>query len=116
MRCDAGTVREKLTTNVAFPLKGLRLGAFASEEAGVGGEEQCSNSLSCPNNRHASGLRVLVQSLFDRVSYNNLSSHAGDKDGGPEYDLYAVINHTGTMAGGHYVATCRAAGALCSAL
>jgi ubiquitin carboxyl-terminal hydrolase 2/21 len=65
-----GTVREKLTTNVAFPLKGLRLGAFASEEAGVG----------------------------------------GDKDGGPEYDLYAVINHTGTMAGGHYVATCRAAG------
>lgn len=36
---------------------------------------------------------------------------AGDKDGGPEYDLYAVINHTGTMAGGHYVATCRAAGA-----
>lgn len=35
---------------------------------------------------------------------------AGDKDGGPEYDLYAVINHTGTMAGGHYVATCRAPG------
>jgi ubiquitin C-terminal hydrolase len=43
-------------------------------------------------------------------------TYAGDKDGGPEYDLYAVINHTGTMAGGHYVATCRAAGALCSAL
>ena len=41
--------------------------------------------------------------------------HTGDKDGGPEYDLYAVINHTGTMAGGHYVATCRAAGAFCSA-
>jgi ubiquitin C-terminal hydrolase len=36
---------------------------------------------------------------------------AGDKEAGPEYDLYAVINHTGTMAGGHYVATCRAPGA-----
>lgn len=39
MCCGAGTVREKLTTNVAFPLKGLRLGAFASEEAGVGGAD-----------------------------------------------------------------------------
>lgn len=55
---------------MAFPLKGLRLGAFASEESG----------------------------------------YAHEKDGGPEYDLYAVINHTGTMAGGHYVATCRMPG------
>ena len=36
-----------------------------------------------------------------------------DKDAGPEYDLYAVINHSGTMAGGHYVATCRVPGAWC---
>ena len=33
------------------------------------------------------------------------------KDAGPEYDLYAVINHSGTMAAGHYVATCRVPGA-----
>ncbi len=64
----AGVTREKLTTNVAFPLKGLKLGAFASEEA--------TNS----------GAPV------------------------PEYDLYAVINHSGTLSGGHYVATCRAPG------
>lgn len=38
-------MREKLTTNVAFPLKGLRLGAFASEEAGVGGEDQIQTAI-----------------------------------------------------------------------
>lgn len=70
----AGQTREKLTTNVGFPLKGLKVASYASEEAQAA------------------------------------ASSPGATQGAPEYDLYAVINHFGTLTGGHYTATCRMPG------
>lgn len=53
---DAGVTREKLTANVSFPLKGLKLSAYASDECNRddGAAEyatpksvQCRGSLAC---------------------------------------------------------------------
>ncbi|DBA82653.1 TPA: hypothetical protein ACH3X1_006898 [Trebouxia sp. C0004] len=60
----SGSSREKLTNNVSFPVKGLKLSQFVSD-------------VSSPADSNAS------------------------------YDLYAVSNHYGSMAGGHYTAACR---------
>ena len=56
--------REKLTTDVVFPLKGLDLAPYLSEDK----------------------------------SYNSAPR--------PLYDLIGVSHHSGTIYGGHYVATC----------
>jgi Ubiquitin carboxyl-terminal hydrolase len=56
--------REKLTANVSFPLKGLKLGSFSSAESGI-------------------------------------------DDAGATYDLFGVINHLGSMVGGHYTSYCK---------
>lgn len=60
----SGSSREKLTNNVTFPVKGLKLNQFVS-------------SVSSPADSNAN------------------------------YDLYAVSNHFGSMAGGHYTAACK---------
>lgn len=60
----SGSSREKLTNNVSFPVKGLKLSQFVSD-------------VSSPADSNAT------------------------------YDLYAVSNHYGSMAGGHYTAACR---------
>ena len=52
----AGVTREKLTANVSFPLKGLKLSAYASDECNVDDEAaeyatpsavQCRTFLAC---------------------------------------------------------------------
>ncbi|KAK9804996.1 hypothetical protein WJX73_009809 [Symbiochloris irregularis] len=62
-----GITREKLTANVTYPLKGLKVGQQMSDEA----------------------------------------QYAAANDW-PSYELYAVSNHFGNMAAGHYTTFCRA--------
>lgn len=82
---------EKVTTNVAFPLKGLRLGGHASEEAAA-----------------AAG--------WTQADTKDKDREASAAAAGPVYDLYAVINHFGTYTTGHYTAACRAPGTCSPAL
>lgn len=88
--------REKVSTNVAFPLKGLRLGRYGSQEAAAA----AGGGWGADSTRRGRKERKEQEAAGE-----------GDRDGaGPEYDLYAVINHFGTLHGGHYTATCRAPG------
>jgi ubiquitin C-terminal hydrolase len=75
-----------VTTNVAFPLRGLKLGAYGSEE-------------------------VTSAAGWTQPATKDRDRDASAAAAGPVYDLYAVINHFGSYTAGHYTATCRAPGA-----
>ena len=102
----AGTTREKVTTNVAFPRKGLRLGPYGSEEAAAAAGGGWGDGGKSKKDKKEKKEREK-----ERDGESDGDSGISGGGGGPEYDLYAVINHFGTLTGGHYTATCRAPGA-----
>lgn len=73
--------RDKLDTNIEFPLQQLDLSDFISRSA-------CASSKKL------------------RLSENGSSSEFSNHEE-PVYDLYAVSNHFGGMGGGHYTAFCQ---------
>jgi ubiquitin C-terminal hydrolase len=74
--------RDKLDTDIEFPLHQLDLSGFISRSA------------------FASSKKL-------RLSENGSSSDLASAEEDPIYDLYAVSNHFGGMGGGHYTAYCQ---------
>ena len=74
--------RDKLDTDIEFPLQQLDLSGFISRTA------------------FASSKKL-------RLSESGSSSELTSPEEDPVYDLYAVSNHFGGMGGGHYTAFCQ---------
>eukprot|EP00615_Pteridomonas_danica_P015703 CAMPEP_0114387182 /NCGR_PEP_ID=MMETSP0102-20121206/7094_1 /TAXON_ID=38822 ORGANISM="Pteridomonas danica, Strain PT" /NCGR_SAMPLE_ID=MMETSP0102 /ASSEMBLY_ACC=CAM_ASM_000212 /LENGTH=821 /DNA_ID=CAMNT_0001544209 /DNA_START=77 /DNA_END=2540 /DNA_ORIENTATION=+ len=100
--------REKLSTSVVFPTRGLDLRPY----------------LSHPDDEHH--IRNMNRQTKSRSNYNNYNDDDDDDGGGGDdgdggglggssgcdhgssiYDLYGVSNHMGGLGGGHYTASCR---------
>ena len=130
---DAGLTREKLTANVSFPLKGLKLSDYSSKEAVIDEDGVECVLPFCMVSRCCSGqdypycivwvpARDWRPSVLDGNIARGIPSTAGDVANASRcsmtrantpivpdrrYDLYGVINHFGSMAAGHYTAACR---------
>jgi ubiquitin C-terminal hydrolase len=52
----------------------------------------------------------LTEDAADAAAAAGVGRGGGEEGGGPSYRLFAVINHMGTLHGGHYTAMCDAGG------
>jgi ubiquitin C-terminal hydrolase len=105
--------REKISTKVTFPVKGLNLAPFLSHSpAGVAGSPEGKAAA-------AAAAAVAVGSSSGRSGGGGCGgdggggcSGCGGCGGGDSavYDLYGVSNHMGALGGGHYTAACLSPG------
>ena len=93
-------VRGKLNNLVHYPIRGLDMRPFLSEEAR---DAMAEMKLAKEASGEASGAPATV---------GGGGGEGGDGDAPLDdtYDLYAAVHHVGTMNGGHYVSTCRVEG------
>jgi len=101
------TRREKLSTDVHFPLTGLDLTPYVSSDVlpllQGGRSSGGSTGSGSNNNTNSSGSAANISQNTNATNTSNTSTNTNTPTR-PVYDLIGVSNHHGSLHSGHYIA------------
>jgi ubiquitin C-terminal hydrolase len=95
------TRREKLVTDVQFPVCGLNLGPYLSPDARQAWQEQIKGA---ENSNHTKKTKSPGGGSSGTGTGTGSGGSGGCQPMSPIYDLICVSNHHGSLHSGHYIA------------